>query len=151
MSYDKIEIDGKAPGELFVGGAPKPGDRMQRWAHTLVLCAEEYQPTASDLEFGNIEVLGVPLGDVNKPQDPRDVARVMAVSKLVAERLREGKNVAVTCQVGLNRSCLIAGMAMRMIGVTADRTIRNLRAARGENGLCNETFERMVRNTIPLE
>jgi len=148
MSYDRINIDG--PGRLFVGGAPQPKDRMQNWADALVLCAAEYQPGEEDLEFDDVEILRVNLGDVNAPMTPENMAKIFSVSQKVARRLNDGGRVVVTCFSGLNRSCLIAGMAMRMIGMSADDTVNNLRAARGENGLCNETFERIVRNTMPL-
>lgn len=150
MTYDKINTEG-VRGTLYVGGAPQPNDRMQDWADTLVLCAQEYQPDLEDLEFGRIEVLRVPLGDVNQPMSQGELSWVSSVASNVAKRLLGGKRVVVTCMEGLNRACLIAGMAMRMMGMGADRVIRNLRAARGDRGLCNETFERMVRSTVPLE
>lgn len=147
MSYDKINIKGE--GTLYVGGAPTPADRVDQWADALVLCAEEFQPTDSYLEASRVEVMRVPLGDVNEPMTPADFARILAVSKKVANRLDEGKRVVVTCLAGLNRSCLIAGMAMRTIGMGGDDVVRNLRAARGDKGLCNESFERIVRSTMP--
>jgi hypothetical protein len=148
MSYDRINTEG-VRGTLYVGGAPQPSDRMQDWADTLVLCAMEYQPDVTDLEFGQIEILRMPLGDVNEPMKPAEYARCFAVSTKVAKRLLAGKRVVVTCLAGLNRSCLIAGMAMRMVGMGSDTVIRNLRAARGDRGLCNEAFERIVRTTVP--
>ncbi len=150
MSYDKIDTGGKAPGTLFVGPAPQPNDRMQDWADTLVLCAHEYQPGDEDLEFNGVEVLRMSLSDKDEPQNPEDVASMLAMSKRVANQLKDGKRVVVTCAMGLNRSCLIAGMAMRMLGVPADTTIGNLRAARGEKGLCNAAYERIVRGTVPV-
>ena len=150
MTYDTINIEGRASGSLLVGGAPQPKDRMQDWADTLVLCAQEYQPGSEDLEFDRVEVLRVPLDDVNEPLVANDIAKLFAVSQKVATHLRDGKRVVVTCMAGLNRSCLIAGMAMRMIGIRADTVVSNLRAARGDRGLCNETFEKIVRNTIPM-
>lgn len=149
MSYN--QVDSPTPGRLFVGGAPKPQDDLEVWADTLVLCAAEYQPTNDDLEMGpTVEILRLPMDDTTNPNDMRQVWHFSQISTLVAKRLHEGKTVVVTCMCGLNRSCLVAGMAMRMCGVESDEVVSRLRQARGPNGLNNEQFLTIIRSTVPV-
>lgn len=58
----------------------------------------------------------------------------------VAEKVRDGKKVLVRCQAGLNRSALVAALAMLKLGFYADEAIALIRERRSPYALCNESF-----------
>jgi len=147
MSYDRIRLKARVPGALFVGGAPRWAYNLPR-ADLLILAARDHQPP--DVNFDSIRVMRVPLDDVDEPVSPQDYASMLAAARAAAAAIRRGKVVVSTCQAGLNRSCLIAGMAMRLLGMSADDTVNELRRARGSQGLSNQMFEGIVRRTFPL-
>src|SRR5271154_2868113 len=111
---EKSEI---APG-LFVGSKPAPG--RHAGVDTIVLAAMEYQPPA-DL-FPGTEVIYAPLDDApsrSMREDEIEIATKAAAR--VARRLRAGRRVLVSCMMGLNRSALIAAIAMHdVFGMRAD-------------------------------
>jgi protein-tyrosine phosphatase len=125
-------------GRLAQGSAPAPGVRMP--FDVVVLAAAEYQP-----ELPGYEVLRVPLFDRFPPDPPPDShtrALIQETAQRVARRVRSGRRVLVTCRAGINRSGLVAGLALCELGVPglhAASTIRLLR-----NGLQNPYFLRMV-------
>jgi protein-tyrosine phosphatase len=133
---------------LFVGSKPSPG--QHEGFDTIVLAAMEYQP-ASEL-FPGAEVIRVPLDDVpNRPLREDEIADATKVGSRVARRLRAGRRVLVTCRLGLNRSGLIAALAMHEVyGMSADAIIARLRRARGVWALSNPNFERLLRTAIDV-
>ena len=58
--------------------------------------------------------------------------------------IRDGKTL-IHCQAGLNRSSLVAGLAMVLSGVPAARAIEVLRERRSRAVLCNRSFEHWLR------
>jgi protein-tyrosine phosphatase len=55
----------------------------------------------------------------------------------------------VHCQAGLNRSGLVAAVALMLQGRTAEEAITLLRTTRSEAVLCNPVFEQWVRDFTP--
>jgi protein-tyrosine phosphatase len=53
--------------------------------------------------------------------------------------MEKGKTL-VHCQAGLNRSGLVAAVALMKLGRTADEAIKLLRDSRSPMVLCNDTF-----------
>src|SRR5271154_5992502 len=95
-----------APG-LFVGSKPSPG--RHACVDTIVLAAMEYQPPAE--LFPDAEVIHAPLDDAPGRQMRADeIALATKAAGRVARRLRAGRRVLVTCQMGLNRSALVAAL-----------------------------------------
>lgn len=138
---DRSEI---AP-RLFVGSKPSLG-RLEG-VDVLVLAAEEYQPDAA--KFPGVEVMHMPIDDSALGMSAHEVVAVLQTAARVARRLRAGRAVLVTCQMGLNRSALVAAIALHEIyGMTADEIIRRLRVARGAYSMSNPHFERMLRFVI---
>jgi protein-tyrosine phosphatase len=136
-----------APG-LFVGSRPSPG--RHACIDVIVLAAEEYQPSAE--QFPGTEVIHAPLDD-----DPSRVLREDEVTiatrtgSRVARRLRAGRRVLVTCAMGLNRSSLVAALAMHEVhGMSADEIIARIRRARGPWALSNPNFEKLLRVAIEV-
>lgn len=149
---DTVEIslptaaqDEVAPG-LFVGSRPIPGPRLD--VDTIVLTAMEHQPTG-DL-FPGVEVLHVPLDDdPTRPMHAAEIEGAICMGQRVARRLRAGKRVLSTCAMGLNRSALVAGLAMsEAYGMGADEIIGRIRGARGAWSLSNPHFEKLLRVVV---
>jgi predicted protein tyrosine phosphatase len=137
MSHDEV-----APG-LFVGSKPAPG--RHDCVDAIVLAAIEYQPPAD--QFPGAEVLHAPLDDDSSRQMREDeIALAVKAAGRVARRLRAGRRVLVTCAMGLNRSALIAALAMHdVFDMKADEIVTRLRRARGAWARSNPNFEKLVR------
>lgn len=137
----RIDADPVAPG-LFIGSAPEPG--YYRWLHVLVLCAREYQPPQRS--FPGLTVIRVPFDDDPGTElSKREIRKVVSGGRTVGRYLASGQRVLVTCQMGWNRSALIAGIAMRDVwGADSVQIIERLRAARGEQALSNPQFEALL-------
>lgn len=128
---------------LFVGSKPPPG--RHEGIDTIVLAALEYQPPAR--LFPGTEVIHVPLDDAPGRQMRVDeIEGAARAASRVARRLRAGRRVLVTCQMGLNRSGLVAALAMHEVyGMSPDEIVKRLRGARGMWALSNPNFERLLR------
>jgi protein-tyrosine phosphatase len=136
-----------APG-LFVGSKPAPG--RHSCVDAIVLAAEEYQFSAD--MFPGAEILHAPLDDdPSRPMRADEIGIAARAGARVARRLRAGKRVLVTCAMGLNRSGLIAAIAMQDVwGMGADEIIGRLRRARGKWALSNPNFEQLLRVVIDV-
>lgn len=134
-----------APG-LFVGSKPAPG-RYPAF-DVIVLAALEYQPAGA--LFPDVEVIHVPLDDdPRRPMREDEIAAAVQAGRKIARRLRAGRRVLATCAMGLNRSALVAALAMREVyGMSADETIGRIRRARGPWALSNPNFELLLRIAI---
>lgn len=133
---------------LFVGSKPPPG--RHEGIDVIVLGAMEYQPSAE--LFPGAEVIHVPLDDdPSRLMREDEIAAAMKVGSRVARRLRAGRRVLVTCAMGLNRSALIAAIAMHEVyGMKADEIIKRLRSARGMWALSNPNFEKLLRIVVDV-
>lgn len=134
---------------LFVGSKPPPG--LHAGVDVIVLAAKEYQP-AVDL-FPGTEVLHAPLDDdPTRPMREDEIAIAVKAAARVSRRLRAGRRVLVTCAMGLNRSALIAAIAMHdVFGMSADEIVARLRRARGSWALSNPNFEQLVRVVVAVK
>lgn len=131
---------------LFVGSKPPPG--RHEGVDVIVLAAMEYQPPAE--MFPGAEVIHVPLDDApGRTMREDEIAAATSTAARVARRLRADRRVLVTCAMGLNRSALIAALAMHEIhGMSADEIVARLRQARGSWALSNPNFEKLLRVVI---
>lgn len=128
---------------LWVGGRP-PFDRPLEHFDVLVLCAAELQPLPPELAFRG-RVIRPRLLD-HRPTDA-EVHRAITAGSLVAAELAAGKRVLVTCRAGLNRSALVAGLALiERTRMKADNVLMLVRAARGPSTLFNEHFVALLRH-----
>lgn len=131
-----------APG-LWVGARPQPGH--YRWAGAIVLCAKEWQPPS--FAYPNVAVIHAPLDDdPTRPIPPDQITLAISTARTVARYLASHRRVLATCHMGLNRSSLIAALAMRVAYDTKpDVAIGAIRAARGTQALRNPNFVRLIR------
>lgn len=74
-----------------------------------------------------------------------DLRQLHAIARKVNEYREKGKTL-VHCQAGLNRSGLVAGLALVLGGMEPREAIALLRKQRCDMVLCNETFETWLRN-----
>lgn len=72
-----------------------------------------------------------------------DLAQLHEIAELVNEKKKDGK-VLVHCQAGLNRSGLVAGLSLVLVGMTPTDAIALLRSSRCDMVLCNKTFEKYL-------
>lgn len=66
------------------------------------------------------------------------------IAKWVFEQWDKGGNTLVHCQAGLNRSSLVVGRVLMMMGYTAKEAIEKIRASRSPACLCNPSFEKYL-------
>jgi len=129
---------------LFVGSRPPPG--RYRWFNVVVLCAKEYQPPS--FAFPGMTVLRLALvDDVIHPISAVDAALVTSNARTIARYLNGGACVLVTCRAGINRSALVAAIAMQLAyDMDADEAIEQIRDTRSPNALSNPRFEKFIRD-----
>lgn len=68
------------------------------------------------------------------------IAQAVDASLWIANGVREGRRVLSRCQAGLNRSSLVAGLAMVRLGYSGADAVQLIRARRSPWALCNEEF-----------
>jgi len=103
----------------------------------IVLAAMEYQPPMP----GGYTILRVPLDD-GPPPDKVTRMRIRHAAREIADRVRHGERVLVTCWQGRNRSGVLAGLALVDLGVLPHHAIHRIRRLR--DGLTNVYFRNMV-------
>jgi protein-tyrosine phosphatase len=141
------EVSEVIPG-LFVGSKPPPGKHK---VDAIVLAAMEYQPPAH--LFPGVEVIHAPLDDApGRRMREDEIVTATNAAKRVAKLLRQGRRVLSSCQMGLNRSSLVAALAMQEVyGMSADEIVAQLRRARGPWALSNPNFEKLLRVAIDVK
>jgi hypothetical protein len=74
-----------------------------------------------------------------------EVRMATIAAQLVARAIERDASTLVTCMSGLNRSGLVAGLALRMLGWHPDDAITRIRSARGALALSNKWFRKIVK------
>ena len=129
---------------LAVGGRPPVGKLIPDLGFSvLVLMADSYQPGSRGARhFPGVTVVHAPIPD-DKPTSSQ-VRTINEVGDYVAASLRARKNVAVTCEMGLNRSAIVAAAALVKLGASPSEAVRTLRSMRGGFALNNRHFVRLL-------
>lgn len=140
----RAEASEVAPG-LYVGSKPAHGRHPY---DVIVLAAQEYQPHAT--RFPGAHVIHVPFDDAPwRAMRPEEITGAVRTGQMVARHLRAGQRVLVSCAMGLNRSALVAAIAMHDVhGMDADEIVARIRRARGAWALSNPNFEKLLRVVI---
>lgn len=126
---------------LWVGACPPPADLPA--FDLLILAAQEYQP---DLPFhGRIIRCPIP----NAPLSVHQISMAIVTAKEVTEAMARGRRTLVTCVTGLNRSALVAGLALgRLTRMSVDQIVDHMRRRRGAMALSNAYFVALLRSVI---
>lgn len=137
VGSELVDVGRVAP-KLYVGSFPPAG--RYRWVSMIVFCAYELQPPGE--RYPDVVIVRARLDDdPRRPLRPNEIAIADSASKLVAAALKREERVLVTCAMGLNRSALVAALAMqKAYGTSAADAIAAVRAARGPQAFCNPQF-----------
>ena len=118
---------------LWIGSAP-PTDRPLPF-DAVAFCAAEVQPE----RVGVRTVIRAALPD--SALTSHEIRRALTAAQFVARELAGGRRVLVTCYAGLNRSSLVAGLALGMVTrMTPTQVVELIRARRSPNALHNQHF-----------
>lgn len=128
--------------QLYVGSQPVVGRYLAgKGVQTLCLCAMEFQP--EDSAFPGVEtVLRCPIDDAEPT--PAMIRMVKQASQGVANSLAMGKRTLVVCHMGLNRSALVAALALIRLGVKPSAAVEAIKQARGKHCFSNRWFEQVA-------
>lgn len=125
--YSVLDAD-RVASKLWVGSYPEneQGPAVCQHFNAVVLCAEELQ----ELPFScsRLHIVKVPIDDA-KPS-PREIQTAVSAAKTVHALRKKGKRVLVTCAQGVNRSSLVAAMALMLDGDSAKVAIHRIRELR---------------------
>lgn len=128
---------------LWVGPAP-PTDRDLPDLDIVVLAAQEVQPELA-CYHGGVMRCPLPDAELNLAQ----VRHVAVCGVAVAHAIGNGRRVLVTCRAGLNRSSLVAGIALgQLTTMPADKIIEVIRSRRGPAALSNPSFVELLRRLV---
>jgi len=132
--------------KLWVGAKPSQWIDLPK-VDMLVLCAAEYQPS---LMAFHGDVIRCPLRDAEL--DSTELRRAIMAGQAVGKALARKRRVLVTCQLGRNRSALVAGLALGQISrMSGDQIVELIRARRVTGTgpvLSNASFVEILRHTI---
>ena len=134
---------------LFVGSYPHEGAVQRSLVDVIVGVAEEHVVAAA---HAGIDVLNRPLKDDGERPIPEERRRAELVAREVADMLRAGERVLVACELGLNRSAWVAGMALLLLGIvgTGRAAVETLEAKRGPQVFTNNPYmRRLLEGFVP--
>jgi len=124
---------GGFPGQEARANLPRAGFQV------VVLAAREAQIPLSQFPPG-ITIYYLPLDDLPLPLPDITRAAVKKLARKLAAHVQHGENVLVTCAMGLNRSGLITGTTLKVLGMPGIEAVRKLRQLRDPQALSNPVF-----------
>lgn len=128
---------------LWIGGAPPIATDMPK-VDVLVLCAQEIQPPAMAFH-GTVLRCPMPDGHLSEAE----LRQALSISGRVAQQLVAKRRVLVTCAQGINRSALVAALALgRMTRMSADELVALMRRRRHPNCLYNAHFRDILQRFV---
>lgn len=130
-SYFEADLISHVEGNLWQGGCVQDTKLDDDFVGVVSLYPWEQYTLGPDTERLEIKMLDSSTGI---DWDDLDTA-----SNKVLEFMEKGKTL-VHCQAGLNRSGLVAAVALMKMGRTAEEAITLLRDSRSPMVLCNDTF-----------
>jgi hypothetical protein len=135
------EVEGG--GELWQGGhscdacspCPPPSSG---WSLVVDLWRDEADPLPPE----PTRYLHVPIPDAELYSE--EAWSVEDAARMVAASVVRGGAVLVRCHWGLNRSGLVVGMALVLLGMPGPRAVELVRDRRGPSALCNLSFAQRI-------
>lgn len=138
---------------LWVGGLPTDADAVDKNFDALVLASREFQDVFPAHKYPNTKLILAPMDDEPnspKPPGPETKATALKAALEVHDLNKAGKKVLVTCAAGVNRSALIAAMAMVIGGFNSSHAINRIRKRRkppsGLKPLFNQHFQKIIKD-----
>lgn len=127
---------------IWVGAVPTdlPTLPSKGFSH-LALCADEHQFPNSKVD--GLDIRRCPLVDIDVGE-VLNLDKAVSAAHWVADSAFGGGKVLVTCAAGINRSALVAALALRLLGVSPQAAIDQIQARRSPFCLNNETFYNTV-------
>lgn len=143
-----FNFDWLLPGRLAQGSYPGASPSIFKNWDVVVYCAEELQPHFA-VPRGKA-VYHFPIDDdIYRPVPPEVSQLGWKLAGTLADHVRSGHRVLVTCAMGANRSGLVNGMTLMrvngMSGDTAVEIIKRNRRSGGQEALSNPMFEHHLR------
>jgi len=128
---------------LWVGARPPADRRLERFT-LVVLCAREYQPT--EVAWTGRVTRARLDDDFGEPPTPTEIQEAVIAARAVATELHGGGQALVTCAMGLNRSALVASMALLMSQplLTPAHVVYLMRRQRNPHCLSNPHFQELL-------
>jgi len=144
--FNVLDVD-NIWGTLWQGACPPGGNVLKdNGFDVLVLAAADHQVSSM---YHGIQVICAPGDD-----DPRlhrfekFLPTWIAAAHEVADLVRAGKKVLVTCMAGLNRSGFIVALAVHYLtGWPGSKCLAYVRSQR-QMSLCNGTFARYIHDNL---
>jgi len=133
---------------LYQGGLPPGGDLLSiQGIDVLVLCAKEWQDAS---QYEGVTVILAPGDDDDRPHRLKNFLPMWKkAATQVAEHVKAGHTVLVTCMAGLNRSGVVTAMAMHeLTGWDGIAIVEHIQKQR-DGALCNNTFARYIIEVYP--
>jgi len=136
---------------LAQGSYPEPLKDAFRVADVLVLCAKELQARNVNAPPGKM-IIRIPMDDdIYRPVNRQNAMRFHQTAELVANHVRAGRRVLVTCAAGMNRSGVVTALAlMRVVRMPPRNAIALIRQRRPRQGdaypLMNPLFQQFIEN-----
>lgn len=129
-------------GELWQGGHECTGcatcpPLQDEWALVVELC-----PCAGPGSATSHQLLDIP----DAPLDDEQTRQVHELAGHVARAVLDGGRVLVRCHWGLNRSGLLVGLALRLLGIDGPEAVELVRSTRSRCALRNGTFATTVKS-----
>lgn len=78
-------------------------------------------------------------------RDPLNLEAVMEAAEFVAQAVDDGRKTLVRCHAGMNRSSLVAALAMVQMGYEPTSAIMRIRATRTRFALFNTSFVALIK------
>lgn len=131
----------KISDRLYQGGVPPSGNSLRKAGiDVLVLCALEWQDDSGKAHPG-LTVIRCGGEDDLRPQKLRDYLPAwQRAARQVAQHVKEGRNVLVTCMAGHNRSGIVSAMALiELTGMSGVEAVDHIQRSR-PMALNNDTF-----------
>jgi hypothetical protein len=124
---------------LYQGSIPSPGTSLKDSGFTgVVFSAREYQPPAQ--RYPGVKTINIPLDDVGFPLTISEIEAARQTANSVANEIRRGGKVLVTCAMGRNRSGLISALTVIFLTGCSGRIAVQLIKSVRPNSLTNPQF-----------
>lgn len=139
----RMGIDANRVGtRLWIGSRPAPGPGLAAAGfQELILCAEEYQPSAS--EFPGLRAVVHAGIDDHEPTN-EEIRIATRAARRAAQGVRQGSRVLVTCQAGLNRSGLVTALAVHELTGWSGKRCGDLVRSERPGALSNQHFRALL-------